>query len=505
MNELYNTLFDWQKKIVDDNLDKERYGLYLDMGLGKTLISLAFAEQKQDDIILVITLASKVIEGKEIDGSWEDWANKGGYKVIRQQDEIKDYSGKSMLLTNYEGLVRKIKKEDKDKLKGVPIKEYIKDFVKKCKGRKVAIILDESHRVKSTKAICSKGINFIMSQLKVRGVRPNVYLLSGTPFTNGYIDLYNQLKLLGCDMNKGEYQDKFCIRGNIGGLAGYQQPIIGYKNVKELYKLVHHHALTIKSEEVAPFLPEKIFVDMSYTSNYYFDLFTKEKLNGFTIDNELIKRGENPLYLKDNKVKNVFYRNLDYPDDTYFCDTVASFWMRCRQLSIGFIGNESGYIWFDRSRLNKLKDLLTNNEGNYVLFYNYTPELLEIYKICEELGYNIDVYCGFAKSEYFYTKYKNQSEDEQINNNKNIILANFNSGSAGKNWQAYDKCILFSIPTFDNYEQSLKRIHRTGQKSESVIYYQFKNNNWLDKSMLQSLDQKIQYDENLFEKNLKDS
>lgn len=499
MNELYNTLYDWQKKIVDDNLYRDRYGLYLDMGLGKTLVSLAFAEQKQADIILIVTLKSKVDEDINEKGSWEYWANKGGWRVVRPDDKNINYDGKTILLTNYEGLVKKVKGETKV----IPIKPYIKDFIKNCKHKKVAIILDESHKIKSTKALCSKGINFIMSQLKVRGINPFVYLLSGTPFTNGYLDLYNQLKLLGCDMNKGDYEEKFCVRGNVGGLAGYQQPIVGYKNLKELYKLVHQYALTIKSSEVID-LPEQVFNDIEYSSKYYFDLFTKEMIDANIVNKELIKRGEKPLILKDKKVKNVFYRNLDYPSMDYLCETISSFWMRCRQLSIGFIGKAESYIWFDRSRLNRVKKLLSENESNYVLFYNYTPELFELYKICEELGYNIDVYSGDIKSLTFYNKYSEMSEEEKLTNNKNIILANFGSGSTGKNWQEYDRCIIFSLPTFDDYEQALKRVHRIGQNN-TVIYYTFLNDNWLDRDMMKSLKEKIQYDENLFEKSLNDS
>ena len=30
---IYNMLFDWQKKIVDQNMDKKRFGIFLDCGL----------------------------------------------------------------------------------------------------------------------------------------------------------------------------------------------------------------------------------------------------------------------------------------------------------------------------------------------------------------------------------------------------------------------------------------------------------------------------------------
>ena len=56
-----------------------------------------------------------------------------------------------------------------------------------------------------------------------------------------------------------------------------------------------------------------------------------------------------------------------------------------------------------------VREFLEEHENNYIIFYNYTPELLELYKICEELGYNIDVYSGEIKSLNFYNIYESLS------------------------------------------------------------------------------------------------
>ena len=177
---------------------------------------------------------------------------------------------------------------------------------------------------------------------------------------------------------------------------------------------------------------------------------------------------------------------MDYPDTKYLAETTGAFWLRSRQISIGFLGNAGECEWYDTTRLKSLEKFLSENEDNYVLFYNFTPELLEIYSICEKLGYNIDVYSGEVKSTFFYEKYSHQSEEEQLINKKNIILANFASGSTGMNWQNYHQCILFSIPLFKDYTQALARIYRIGQK-DLVVYHTFYQNNWLDKSMIKAL------------------
>ena len=54
---IYSKLFEYQKKIVDNNINKNAYGLFVDMGLGKTPMSLAFAEKHNCTKILIIYLS----------------------------------------------------------------------------------------------------------------------------------------------------------------------------------------------------------------------------------------------------------------------------------------------------------------------------------------------------------------------------------------------------------------------------------------------------------------
>ena len=207
-------------------------------------------------------------------------------------------------------------------------------------------------------------------------------------------------------------------------------------------------------------------------------------------------------YKTEKFVNNPFYSNLMFPDTNWVADTTAAMWMRARQISIGFQGNAEGYVWFDNTRLNQLKQFLEDHEDNYLLFYNYTPELYEIERVCRELGYNVDIYSGEIKSLEFYNTYANQTPAEQLINKKNIILANFVSGSTGMNWQEYNKCIIFSKPPFRDWEQGLKRIHRAGQKS-TCIYHLFYQENWLEKGMQETLDNGGEYNDEMFMADLK--
>lgn len=600
MVSLYETLFPFQKNIVDKFKDKDRYGLFLDCGLGKTLVSLAFAEVNKCTKVIIVTINSKATEDINVKGGWLWWANKSEIKYNFYDKKIFNPTKKKpnsfttetndLLLLNYESLYSRDKTA---KIKNALKKELV-NFINACKGHNIAIILDESHKVKDTSSLQTKAINNIYNLCKVIGKKTYLYLGTGTLFTQGLIDTYSQLKLLGWDGNKTKFQEAFCIRGTIRSLPEWQQPIVGYKNVDQLYELIHRYGITIKSEEVIE-LPDKIFEEHSYPESVFFSLLNEDKIKQeilydymkirglpYLIDNkiyskmsleekeeywsrlhitiannslmldsefeigtleddymtvldflaniyenlsdfegafkwlydyyylfvrheetnskgEVIKRWYSGKTLKPKtKTNNPFYRNFAFPDLHWEAKTAGIAWMRARQMSSGFQGNADGYVWYDRTRLDMLKQFLEDYENNYVIFYNYTPELIEIYSICEELKYNIDVYSGDIKNLTFYEAYENQTEAEKLTNKKNVILANFASGSTGKNWQEYNQCIIFSTPEYMDYAQGIKRIHRTGQK-ETCIYHIFKSDNYLDNGMWEALNNNSEYTEDMFE------
>jgi len=507
---IYDKLYKWQQEIVDKFKKRYSFGLFLDMGTGKTPISCAFAEQNLCTKVLIITINSKAIEDVSVDGSWLNWISQSNinYKLYNKSSTEFKSDIPECMIVNYESLFKKKTKKEKseenikNKQSKVELKENISNFIDSCKGHSVALIIDESHKVKNLHSMQTSAILKIQKLLNFRS-NLYTYLLTGTPFTNGYEDLYVQLKMLGYENSKSSFIDNFCVRGNVPGLLGWQQPIIGYKNLDRLYKLVHSYAITMKSSDVID-LPEQIFVYHKSNYSIHFDMFTHEVMSQKDLLKYAKQRHTQILNLKDSKTKinNPFYSNINYPELDWIAETNGSFWLRARQLSIGFNGNAEKSKWFDRTRLNDLEEFLKNNEDNYLLFYNYTPELLEIYDICDKLGYNIDVYCGEMKSLVFYEKYCSQTEEQQLTNKRNIILANFASGSTGINWQKYNKCIIFSMPLYKDYEQGIKRIHRIGQKN-TVVYHIFMQNNWLDKSMKKALDDKIQYSNDMFENDLK--
>lgn len=498
---IYNKLFDWQKRLVDKYKDKRSYGLFLDMGLGKTPISLGFAEVNNCTKVLIITINSKATEDDDVSGSWFWWAKQSSMNYSLNPKTTQSFVMKShdIFITNYESTFSR----RKNRHAKIELNENMLEFIESCRFNNVAIIIDESHKLKDIQSMQTKAVNMIIRQIKLRADKTYLYLLTGTPFTVGYIDLYSQLKMLGYDCNKSDFVDSFCIRGQIPGLLGWQQPIIGYKNVDKLYDILHQYAITVQTEDVIN-LPEKVFIEHKTKMSQDMVMFVRERITEKELSmtlkrhNSVVNENELEHYrINNNRYKNPFFRNIAFPSSDWCADTNGTFWLRARELSIGFQGNAENAIWYDRRRLEQIKTFLSEYPDNYVIFYNYMPELLELYDICDKLSYNVDVYCGPIKSLHYYDMYEQQSTDERINNNKNVIIANFASGSTGKNWQLYNHAIISSLPLYKDWAQGLKRIHRTGQ-TKTVFYHIFSQDNWLDNSMMKALNEQIDYSEEMF-------
>lgn len=502
---LYPQLYDWQKKIVDFAATKKSYGLFLDCGLGKTIQALALAEVVGAEKIVVITKKSKVLETVKTPGSWQYWGSQiEDIDIVDRKAPVFDEHKRQLWVTNYEAL---FDRGEKSKSSGVSLRKDVKEFLSTCRHKRVTLVLDESHCIKDPSSTQAKALLQLKRELACRSTDLHTYLLTGTPFTTGFIDVWNQLKFLGCPMTKTEFKDRFCELGHIKGLLGWQQPIVGYKNVSGLYALVHEYAITMKSEEVVK-LPPQVFVTEFSPRSLLFDSLTRERLTEELVGALNRVRGKLSLptlppdykfyHVSKTAVLNPWCRNIDYPETRWVADTPALLWLRARQLSIGFQGNDECYQWYDKTRFDRIERYLDDHPGNYVLFYNFTPEFYELFERCERLGYHIDVYNGPIKSLYWYEKYSAQSETARMVNKKNVILANFASGSTGMNWQLYDRCLITSLPLYKDWAQGLKRIHRVGSE-DTVTYTVFMGDNWLDRGMWKALQEGTEYSQAMFD------
>ncbi len=108
-------------------------------------------------------------------------------------------------------------------------------------GKFQTLVLDESHRIKSPKAIRTKAAMKLMKSI------PNVYALSGTPIPNRPIELFPLLSGLG--IYKGGYYD-FASRYARMWKAPWGMDVSGASNLPELKEKMRPYVLRRKKADV---------------------------------------------------------------------------------------------------------------------------------------------------------------------------------------------------------------------------------------------------------------
>jgi SNF2 family DNA or RNA helicase len=176
-------MFPFQEKGLHHLAENRAYGLFWDMGLGKTRVVIADRLKLQDTYPTLWACPAKV--RKTIRREFELWAPKLRATVV---DEDWDGKIQPITITSYENL---------DKVEELAPWHYL--------------VLDESQYLKSWKAKRTQQVRALRKKATF------VRLLSGTPVANEPIDLYTQLDILN-PWKWGKYQDfakYFCnVEGN---------------------------------------------------------------------------------------------------------------------------------------------------------------------------------------------------------------------------------------------------------------------------------------------------
>jgi SNF2 family DNA or RNA helicase len=302
-------------------------------------------------------------------------------------------------------------------------------------------MLDESSQVQNDTA---KRTKFI---LKLNPA--NVILLSGTPTSGKYENLWPQLHLLGWDISKDVYNRQYVnwIKIEAGDspiwVVDNTEP---YKNVDRLKKKMRDHgAVFMKTDEVFD-LPEQNFIEVNVSITKDYTRFRKSKI--ITADGiELI--GDTPL----------------------------SFRLYSRMLC-GHLNPE---------KLAAFRDLCSSTNDRLIVFYNFNAELEALKRIAVELNKPMSEINGHVKD---LTAYEADGDS--------ITLVQYQAGAMGLNLQKANKVIYFT-PTdkCELWQQSIKRVHRIGQE-RPCFYYKLTCNHSIERDVYQAIERGVNYTDDLF-------
>jgi len=118
---------------------------------------------------------------------------------------------------------------------------------------KAGIVVDESSKIKSPTAKRTKTITDLGRLSAYR------LILTGTPITQGMIDLYSQMDFLSPDIiGVGDF---YSFRNTYAVMGGFNnKEIIGYKNTDALLESIAPYVFQVTREEALPELPERNYV-----------------------------------------------------------------------------------------------------------------------------------------------------------------------------------------------------------------------------------------------------
>lgn len=409
---LYDLLYTYQKKAVDDLKDFDSCGLFFDVGCGKSITSLALFEQKQlqkkCNKLIIVCLCAKLEEWKEDCEKWFPFSK----TIIIDKKKSKGtfiHNDYDIAIINFEKTWRF------DELRLI--------------GKDTMIIIDESHKIKASETKIGKFMQewSYCTNYKI--------ILTATPMGNGYIDLYNQLYFLGYEGHSLQgFKDKYCNEKLIyfPGMKPFKQ-IIGYKNTEELDLIVNKYARYYERKLDDDLIPSEIKVPIKLDEKYY--KISKDRVYE---DIVLDKVGMKRIALKSLCSGTIIGKTLVDIEDRH----------RMYQLNT--------------YKLDWVKSFLEDFKERVVIFYMYDHQRDELYDmITNKLKRPCARYC----SEY--------KEKELFENNKDcVILVQYKSGSTGVDWLKLSYIgIFYCLPdSYIEFYQAKGRLNRVGQTKKPLYY-----------------------------------
>lgn len=414
-------LFPHQEQVLEETKDKNRVAYYLDMGLGKTFVGAEKAKQLGAQFTLLVCPKSLIdIWAKHYQTYYEDVIV---YDLTKWTDEDwgeKLYSPneKYLFIINYELAWRRKQLLD------------LSQFT---------LMLDESSVIQNR---TSKRSKFILK------LNPkNVILLSGTPTSGKYENLWSQLNLLGWKISENLYEKQYVNWKKVDAGGGFVRKIPDdeqpYKNVDRLkYKLGSHGAVFMKTEEVID-LPKQNFIEIPVktTPNYWEFMRTN--------------------YLRKD-------------DFELIGDTILTKRLYLRQLA----------SQYNQNKIDAFKDLMNSTKDRLIVFYNFKDELEKLQAVTDRPTSIIN---GDTKDLENYELYDDS-----------ITFVQYQAGAMGLNLQKANKVIYFSLTEKSElFEQSKKRIHRIGQ-GQPCFYYVLMTKGSIDEDIYRNLKLRKDYTDELF-------
>lgn len=409
----------YQDYAINEVIEKPATGLFLDMGLGKTIITLtAVSALLHDyfDVHKVLVIAPKRVAEDTWGRETLKWQHTKHLKVSKVLGTAKI----RLEALEAEADLYVINRENVDWL----VKHYGKDWPFDM------VVIDELSSFKSAAAKRFKQLR------KVRPLIDRIVGLTGTPAPNSLIDLWPQLYLLD--------------RGDRLGttITGYRNEYFNPGRRDPSKFIVYSWELKDGAEEI---IHEKI-------SDICISMKAKDYL-------ELPERFDNKILVQLNAKERETYKRLErdkvleYENQDVIANSAAGLMGKLLQLSNGEVYDDEGEtVHIHDRKLDALGEIIEEAQGQPILlFYSYKHDRDRIrkeFKVAEELD----------------------ADDSIERWNKGeipLLVAHPASAGHGLNLQDGGHIIVWFGLTWslELYQQANARLDRQGQKESVIVHH----------------------------------
>ena len=440
----------YQLTAINHVINVPKCGLFLDMGLGKTVSTLtAIKELKYNrfQVNKVLIIAPK----KVAEGTWskekDKWNPTKDFRVSlvlgSQQKRIKALSvNADLYIINRENI------------------PWLVDYLRND-WYFDTVVIDESSSFKNSRSKRFKALKMVLPKIN------RLIELTGTPSPNGVEDLWAQIYLL----DQGTRLEKYITHFR----AKYMEPnkrnrsqIFDYKIKDGVYDSIINKisdiCISMKSEDYLE-LP-----DLSY--------------------NEI------PVILNDkarrdyDKMERDFVLELEGAEDEITAVNAAALSNKLLQISNGAVYDSTGiYTEVHDAKIEAFLELVERLQGKSLLvFYNFQHDRDRIKKALE-------------KSDLVVKELKTTQDEDDWNAGKiDILLTHPASAAYGLNLQEGGNHVCwFGLSwNLEHYQQANKRLHRQGQK-EKVIIHHLVTQGTRDEDVMRALDNKAGVQEEIMQ------
>ena len=433
------TPYPYQKFCIDYLIHNHSAGLFLEPGLGKTVITLTALKDlryNRWEIVRPLIIAPK----KVAEATWTTEAKKWDHLRNLRIVPILGSTRQRLEALATPADVYVINRENTQWL----VEHYMNDWCFDC------VVLDESSSFKNYQSKRFKALKLVRSRIK------RFIELTGTPASNGLEDLWAQIYLLDGGARLGNnitaYRDRYFVPGrrNRTTIFNYEPRDGSFDYIK---RVISDICISMKSSDYLT-LPEMIFDDVPVI------LDTKSR--------KAYEQLEKDLLLKI--------------DETMITASSAGVLTgKLLQLCNGAVyDSERNVVQIHDCKIDAFMELIERLRGQHALvFFNFRHDLQRLQRALTNFDLRVKVYTN-AKDEYDW----NSGEID-------VLLAHPASCGYGLNLQlGGHHAIWFGLTwSLEQYEQANKRLHRQGQ-SQPVIIHHLIVQGGMDETVIKALHNK---------------